>query len=167
MRYSLAWYLLVQLHVKKFYQTLDIRRLHAWRLSSDSSESCLFSTGCEGDHTLYQEILSLHLPRERYTFYYWCHVRGISPIKASVHQMVDFIFLQREKGFSVPIIKDIVLPLVVAFSLAGTPPRAQYFVVVGGLACCKDDLGCFQIGATMLERSGLSFQTKAGQYAVC
>ena len=22
------------------------------------------------------------------------------------------------------------------------PPRAQYFVVVGGLACCKDDLGC-------------------------
>ena len=24
----------------------------------------------------------------------------------------------------------------------GRPPRAQYFVVVGGLACCKDDLGC-------------------------
>ena len=22
------------------------------------------------------------------------------------------------------------------------PPRARYFVVVGGLACCKDDLGC-------------------------
>ena len=22
------------------------------------------------------------------------------------------------------------------------PPRAQYFVIVGGLACCKDDLGC-------------------------
>ena len=25
---------------------------------------------------------------------------------------------------------------------AYVPPRAQYFVVVGGLACCKDDLGC-------------------------
>ena len=27
-------------------------------------------------------------------------------------------------------------------SFLKVPPRAQYFVVVGGLACCKDDLGC-------------------------
>ena len=27
-------------------------------------------------------------------------------------------------------------------SIVLPPPRAQYFVVVGGLACCKDDLGC-------------------------
>ena len=26
--------------------------------------------------------------------------------------------------------------------IPGAPPRAQYFVVVGGLGCCKDDLGC-------------------------
>ena len=32
----------------------------------------------------------------------------------------------------------------VSFDLPSSPspPRAQYFVVVGGLACCKDDLGC-------------------------
>ena len=27
-------------------------------------------------------------------------------------------------------------------ALHTVPPRAQYFVVVGGLVCCKDDLGC-------------------------
>ena len=106
---ALPWWdsLLRQPHCNLFHQGVHSLNLHAWRLSSVTSESPGFSgraarvlSGCLRSSTsrLYQSRWQI--------FCGWCRGRGVAPVNATVPVVVDFlIHLRHDMGLSVSAVK--------------------------------------------------------------
>ena len=91
---ALPWWdsLLRQPHCNLFHQGV-----HAWRLSSVTSESRAFREG----------LLESRLYQSRWQIFCgWCCGRGVAPVNATVPVVVDFlIHLRHDKGLSVSAVK--------------------------------------------------------------
>ena len=101
---ALPWWdsLLRQPHCNLFHQGVHALNLHAWRLSSVTSESRAFGvlSGC-----LRSSTLCLYQSRWQ-IFCGWCRGRGVAPVNATVPVVVDFlIHLCHDKGLSVSAVK--------------------------------------------------------------
>ena len=95
--------LLRQPHCSLFHQGVHALRLHAWRLSSDTTESRAFR---EGPARVLSGVLresSSRLYQSRWKIFCgWCRGRGVAPVNATVPVVVDFlIHLRQDKGLSV------------------------------------------------------------------
>ena len=78
------WNLLIQPHVWKFHQGLDILHLHAWKFSSISSERWAFQRRlCKGD-SYHRKLTSNLYQSKRSHFCHWCRGRGVDPCRTSV-----------------------------------------------------------------------------------
>ena len=96
-------------------------KLHAWRLSSNSSESRGFSRGAASDMSrCVRESTSNVYQSKWLAFCNWCRGRGVAPVSASVPLIVDFFrHLVRNKGLSVPAVRGYRASLNSVFALKG------------------------------------------------
>ena len=113
--------LLRQPHCNLFHQGAHALNLHAWRLSSDTTESRAFREGllesCQGS----SENLSSRLYQSRWKIFCgWCRGRSVAPVNASVPVVVDFlIHLRQDKGLSVSAVKGYCSALNSVLALKG------------------------------------------------
>ena len=112
--------LLRQPHCNLFHQGAHALNLHAWRLSSDTTESRAFREGLlvlsgvlrESSSRLYQSRWKI--------FCGWCRGRSVAPVNASVPVVVDFlIHLRQDKGLSVSAVKGYCSALNSVLALKG------------------------------------------------
>ena len=112
--------LLRQPHCSLFHQGVHALRLHAWRLSSDTTESRAFREELlvlsgvlrESSSRLYQSRWKI--------FCGWCRGRGVAPVNATVPVVVDFlIHLRQDKGLSVSAVKGYCSALNSVLALKG------------------------------------------------
>ena len=113
--------LLRQPHCNLFHQGAHALNLHAWRLSSDTTESRAFREGllesCQGS----SENPSSRLYQSRWKIFCgWCRGRSVAPVNASVPVVVDFlIHLRQDKGLSVSAVKGYCSALNSVLALKG------------------------------------------------
>ena len=92
--------LLRQPHCSLFHQGVHALKLHAWTLSSDTTESRAFREelleSCQG----FSRRSSSRLYQSRWKIFCgWCRGRGVAPANATVPVVVDFlIHLRQDKG---------------------------------------------------------------------
>ena len=105
--------LLRQPHCSLFHQGVHALKLHAWRLSSDTTESRAFREELlESSSRLYQSRWKI--------FCGWCRGRGVAPVNATVPVVVDFlIHLRQDKGLSVSAVKGYCSALNSVLALKG------------------------------------------------
>ena len=112
--------LLRQPHCSLFRQGVHALNLHAWRLSSDTTESRAFREELlvlsgvlrESSSRLYQSRWKI--------FCGWCRGRGVAPVNATVPVVVDFlIHLRQDKGLSVSAVKGYCSALNSVLALKG------------------------------------------------
>ena len=106
--------LLRQPHCSLFHQGVHTLNLHAWRLSSVTTESRAFRKGVlrESSSRLYQSRWKI--------FCGWCHGRGVAPVNATVPVVVGFlIHLHQDKGLSVSAVKGYCSALNSVLALKG------------------------------------------------
>ena len=112
--------LLRQPHCSLFHQGVHALNLHAWRLSSDTTESRAFREELlvlsgvlrESSSRLYQSRWKI--------FCGWCRGRGVAPVNATVPVVVDFlIHLRQDKGLSVSAVKGYCSALNSVLALKG------------------------------------------------
>ena len=122
---TLPWWdsLLRQPHCNFFHQGVHALNLHAWQLSSVTSESRAFREGllesCQGASGSLP--LSSRLYQSRWQIFCgWCRGRGVAPVKATVPVVVDFlIYLRQDKGLSVSAVKGYSSALSSVLALKG------------------------------------------------
>ena len=113
--------LLRQPHCSLFHQGVHALNLHAWRLSSDTTESRAFREelleSCQGS----SENPPLDCTsRDGRSFCGWCRGRGVAPVNATVPVVVDFfIHLRQDKGLSVSAVKGYCSALNSVLALKG------------------------------------------------
>ena len=108
--------LLRQPHCSLFHQGVHALNLHAWRLSSDTTESraarVLSGVLRESSSRFYQSRWKI--------FCGWCRGRSVAPVNASVPVVVDFlIHLRQDKGLSVSAVKGYCSALNSVLALKG------------------------------------------------
>ena len=105
--------LLQQPHCSLFHQGVHALKLHAWRLSSDTTESRAFREELlESSSRLYQSRWKI--------FCGWCRGRGVAPVNSTVPVVVDFlIHLRQDKGLSVSAVKGYCSALNSVLALKG------------------------------------------------
>ena len=112
--------LLRQPHCSLFHQGVHALKLHAWRLSSDTTESRAFREellqSCQGSSES-----SSRLYQSRWKIFCgWCRGRGVAPVNATVPIVVDFlIHLRQDKGLSVSAVKGYCSALNSVLALKG------------------------------------------------
>ena len=112
--------LLRQPHCSLFHQGVHALNLHAWRLSSDTTESRAFREGllesCQGSCG----SPPLDLPVEVEDLLWLVSWKGRSPVNATVPVVVDFlIHLRQDKGLSVSAVKGYCSALNSVLALKG------------------------------------------------
>ena len=112
--------LLRQPHCNLFHQGTHALNLHAWRLSSDTTESRAFREGLlELSGVLRESSSRLYQSRWK-IFCGWCRGRSVAPVNASVPVVVDFlIHLRQDKGLSVSAVKGYCSALNSVLALKG------------------------------------------------
>ena len=113
--------LLRQPHCSLFHQGVHALKFHAWRLSSDTTESRAFREelleSCQGSSV--ESSSRLYQSRWK-IFCGWCRGRGIAPVNATVPVVVDFlIHLRQDKGLSVSAVKGCCSALNSVLALKG------------------------------------------------
>ena len=112
--------LLRQPHCSLFPQGVPALKLHAWRLSSDTTESRAFREELLVLSGVLRESSS-RLYQSRWKFFCgWCRGRGVAPVNATVPVVVNFlIHLRQDKGLSVSAVKGYCSALNSVLALKG------------------------------------------------
>ena len=113
--------LLRQPHCNLFHQGAHALNLHAWRLSSDATESRGFSGRAARVLSGVLRESSSRLYQLRWKIFCgWCRGRSVAPVNASVPVVVDFlIHLHQDKGLSVSAVKGYCSALNSVLALKG------------------------------------------------
>ena len=114
--------LLRQLHFHRFHRGVRDLNLHAWRLSSVSSESRVFRERLHARCPKCIRESTARLYQSQWlSFYNWCRQRGKTPIDATIPLIVDFlIHLRRDKGLSFSALKGYPTAINSVLALKGT-----------------------------------------------
>ena len=113
--------LLRQPHCNLFHQGAHALNLHAWRLSSDTTESRAFRGRAARVLSGVLRESSSRLYQSRWKIFCgWCRGRSVAPVNASVPVVVDFlIHLRQDKGLSVSAVKGYCSALNSVLALKG------------------------------------------------
>ena len=112
--------LLRQPHFHRFHGGVCALNLHAWRLSSVSSESQAFRGELCASCPYVSESTACLYQSQWLSFCSWCRGRSITPIDATIPVIVDFlIHLREDKGFSLSALKGYRSTINSVFTLKG------------------------------------------------
>ena len=113
--------LLRQPHCSLFHQRVHALNLHAWRLSSDTTESRAFRGRAARVLSGVLRESSSRLYQSRWKIFCgWCRGRSVAPVNASVPVVLDFlIHLRQDKGLSVSAVKGYCSALNSVLALKG------------------------------------------------